>query len=404
MIKSNDIVLVSTRDVKVNPKNRNKHSKEQIDRLVEIITYQGFRAPLLISNRTGLLVAGHGRLEAAKQLKLKEVPVMFQDFDDEAQEYAAMVSDNAIASWSELDLSGINLDIGDLGPDFNIDLLGIKNFTVDVAEKVPLCDEDEVPDQVEPKAKLGDIYKLGSHRLMCGDSTSIDAVEKLMAGEKAKMLFTDPPYGDGHAAMDIDSSMAKKGKSIVTKQYKILSDDNLDFLEPAMNCALAVLTDDATKMVFFKWKKWNEVLSATRAFGSPSACIVWDRDVIAAATMRFNPCHEFCFHWGSLTDKHSKSNLRNVWRCQKEYENKILHPTVKPIEIISPAIEVCTDLGQLVLDLFGGSGSTLIACEKTNRKCFMMELDPHYVDVIVARWEKYTGQKAELLNGEPTTD
>jgi hypothetical protein len=141
-IESKDIKLVPVKEIQVNPKNRNKHSAEQIERLVKIIDYQGFRSPVIISNRTGLLVAGHGRLAAAKKLKLKEVPVMFQDFTDEAQEYACMVSDNAIASWAELDLSGINTDIGDLGP-IDIDLLGIKDFVVDMSEKDIQNDEDE---------------------------------------------------------------------------------------------------------------------------------------------------------------------------------------------------------------------------------------------------------------------
>jgi len=135
MIQSKDIQLVDIKEIKVNPKNRNKHTEDQIERLIKIIEYQGFRAPLLVSNRTGMLVAGHGRLIAAKKLKLKQVPVMFQDFVDENQEYAAMVSDNAIASWSELDLSGINMDIGDLGPDFDIDLLGIRGFGIDPSDE-----------------------------------------------------------------------------------------------------------------------------------------------------------------------------------------------------------------------------------------------------------------------------
>ena len=145
MIQSKDIQVVKTKDVNVNPNNRNKHHAEQIERLAKIIEYQGFRNPLIISNRTGLLVAGHGRLEAAKKLKLKELPAMFQDFENETQEYACMVSDNAIASWSELDLSGINTDIGELGPDFDIELLGISNFIIEPAEFGP--SQDIEPDK-----------------------------------------------------------------------------------------------------------------------------------------------------------------------------------------------------------------------------------------------------------------
>ena len=178
MIQAKEIKLVPISEIKLDPKNRNKHPKEQIERLAAIIEYQGFRNPVVISNRTGYLKAGEGRFLAAKKLKLKEIPATFQDFDSEEQETAYGISDNAISAWAELDLSGINADIPDLGENFNVDLLGIKNFSVEQIESEPGCDEDEVPEHVEPKTKLGDLYQLGNHRLLCGDSTSIDAVEK----------------------------------------------------------------------------------------------------------------------------------------------------------------------------------------------------------------------------------
>jgi DNA modification methylase len=391
--------LVPLHELKQHPKNRNKHNKEQIQRLAKILEHQGWRSPIKVSNQSGKITSGHGRLMAALHLGWIEAPVDLQDYESEDQEYADVIADNEIARWAELDLSGVNLDLADLGPDFDLDLLGINGFTLDPEKLEPQCDEDEVPEKVEPKAKLGDIYQLGQHRLMCGDSTSIDAVEKLMDGEKADMVFTDPPYGDGHAAMDVDHSRALIGKGIVTKQHQIASDKNLDFLPEAVNTITPFLNEGATKLLFFKWSKWREVEDATAGWGSPSAVCVWDREKIAAATFRFNPVHEFCFHWGSQADKRCRGNLTNVWRLPKESESKQLHPTVKPQGILIPAIEVCTDPGNAIVDLFGGSGSTLIACEKTNRKCFMMELDPHYVSVILARWEAYTGRKAELLNG-----
>lgn len=188
--------LVSTSELAPHPKNRNKHPDEQIERLAKVLKYQGWRYPVKVSKLSGFITSGHGRLLAARLNGWKEVPVNFQDYEDEAQEYADVQADNAIASWAELDLAGINSDIGDLGPDFDIDLLGIEDFTLEIAEKLePQCDEDDIPEQVEAKTKRGDIYKLGRHRLMCGDSTSIDDVERLMAGDKADMVFTDPPYG-----------------------------------------------------------------------------------------------------------------------------------------------------------------------------------------------------------------
>jgi len=181
-IRAKNIELVETAKVVPNKKNRNTHSTEQIERLCEIIRFQGFRSPLIISNRSGMLVSGHGRLLAAKKLKMKHVPVIYQDFDDDDQEFAAGVSENAIASWAELDMSGINLDLADLnGQDFNIDLLGIKDFVLDMSEKSGE-DEDAVPEvKEESNVKLGDLFTLGSHRLLCGDSTDKAQVERLMS-------------------------------------------------------------------------------------------------------------------------------------------------------------------------------------------------------------------------------
>jgi 16S rRNA G966 N2-methylase RsmD len=316
--------LVALGDLKSHPKNRNKHPDDQIDRLAKVIAYQGWRYPVKVSKRSGFVTSGHGRIEAARLNGWTHVPVNFQDYESDEQEYADVQSDNAIASWAELDLSGINADIGDLGPDFDLDLLGIKDFVIEPIDKLdPQCDEDEVPEAVEPKTKPGDIYQLGRHRLMCGDSTSIDAVERLMAGEKADMVFTDPPYGVAY-----QSNMRTK-----SDKFDVIENDET-FLTEWVNC-LPVVSDG----------------------------------------------------WVS------------VWSVGKDRAIEYVHPTQKPVELGQMALEYCTRTGNAVLDLFGGSGSTLIACEKTNRRCFMMELDPHYCDVIVARWEKYTGKKAELLNG-----
>lgn len=379
--------LVNIKELKAHPKNRNKHPKEQVQRLAKILEYQGWRYPIKVSKRSGFITSGHGRIEAAKYLKWKQAPVNFQDYDSDEQEYADIQSDNAIAAWSELDLSGINADIGDLGPDFDIDLLGIKNFTIDVADKFePQADEDEVPEHVEPKTKLGDIYQLGRHRLMCGDSTSIDAVEKLMAGEKADMVFTDPPYGisivgGGKAFGSIGGS-----KIVPANKYSpVIGDETTQTAIDAFNLCSSLKIE---KMIFWGANHYSSNLPDS------SCWIVWDKDNTGnfadaelAWTNQKTAVRIFKHTWNGLI----KASERNEKRC---------HPTQKPIALAEWAFKEYGTDGEKVLDLFGGSGSTLIACEKTNRKCFMMELDPHYCDVIVARWEKYTGKKAELVNGK----
>lgn len=380
--------LVDISALRQHPKNRNKHPKDQLERLAQILRYQGFRYPVKVSNLSGFVTSGHGRIEAAKLNGWKQVPVNYQDYDDETQEYADVQADNAIASWSELDLSGINTDVVDLGPDFDIDLLGIKDFVLEPADKLePQCDEDEVPEHVEPKTKLGDIYQLGRHRLMCGDSTSIDAIDKLMSGNKAEMVFTDPPYG-----MSLDTDYSSMKGWAQGKKYKQVAGDNDDFRPELIQTMLGVFTYCA-EVVLWGADYYAELLPDK----NKGSWAVWDKRVDEAKDSMYGSCFELC--WSK--NKHKRLIFRKMWAGfmgDVEARNRV-HPTQKPTELITQIFdEWAKDLTNIV-DLFGGSGSTLIACEKTNRKCFMMELDPHYCDVIVARWEKYTGQKAELING-----
>ena len=364
--------LVDTKQLRPHPKNRNKHPEDQIERLAKILEYQGIRAPIVVSRLSNYIVKGHGTLQAIKRNKWESAPVVYQDFANEEQEYAFVQSDNAIASWAELDFSGINADIGDLGPDFDIDLLGIKNFAIDVADKDGLCDEDEVPEHVEPKTKLGDIYQLGNHRLMCGDSTSIDAVEKLMSGEKADMSLTDPPYGIGFEY----------------NSYKDVKDSKYtDFCSEWFG-NLVLQTDFI--VIFTGWS-YNGFWCSKE----PKDTFYWlCRNKRSGGSISNFRKVEPIYIWGKPENKYDFDFFDVTTKIDPELHKK--HTCPKPVELIEQVLSGCKTKG-LVLDVFGGSGTTLIACEKTNRKCFMMELDPHYCDVIVARWEKFTGKKAELL-------
>lgn len=379
--------LVNISELKPHPKNRNKHPADQIERLAKILKYQGWRYPVKVSKRSGLVTSGHGRIEAAKANGWLQVPVNVQAYDSEEQEYADVQADNAIALWAELDLSGINMDVPELGPDFNIDLLGIRNFEIEVADKHGLTNEDSVPEHVEPKTKLGDIYQLGNHRLMCGDSTNIDAVEKLMNGEKADMVFTDPPYG-----MNLNTSYADTlgpGKSFdrAIKNYRPVAGDDQEF-------------DFKTAYALFEYVKeqfWWGADYYCDQLPKGGSWVVWDKKTNENLQKMYGSDFELC--WSK--QKHSREIARVTWasvfgHSKKDDGDKRVHPTMKAVKLIEWFFD--RFIGDKVVDLFGGSGSTLIACEKTNRKCFMMELDPHYCDVIVARWEKFTGQKAELID------
>lgn len=388
--------LVSVKDLKPYPKNRNEHSDEQIDRLAKILEYQGVRAPI-VCTRDKTIAKGHGTLAAIKKNKWKQAPVVYQDFENEEQLYAYVQSDNAIASWSELDLSSINSDLGDLGPDFDIDLLGIKDFVLEPAELVPQCDEDEVPEKVELKTKLGDIYQLGRHRLMCGDSTSIDAVEKLMDGEKADLWLTDPPYGVGYRSNGAEA-----------KHEKIANDDlpleeMADFWTSVAANALIVCSDRAA-YYWFACQGGDHMMmmmSISRAAWKVRHELIWVKDSMVMGRCDYHYKHEpILYGWkqDGTHEWHSDRKQTSVLEFDRPKKSEE-HPTMKPVELVEYLMGNNTKPGQIVLDTFGGSGTTMIAAEKSNRKSHLIELSPKYCDVIVARWEKYTGKKAELING-----
>lgn len=352
--------LISPKKLKPFPKNRNKHPKEQIERLSKILKYQGIRAPIVVSKRSNCIVKGHGTLEAAKSAGFTEVPIVYQDFDDEDQEYLFVQSDNAIATWAEIDLSGINADLSELGP-FDIDLLGIKDFELEPADKYGDKDADAVPEGRATDIKLGDLFVLGNHRLLCGDSTDHTQVERLMNGEKADMVFTDPPYGMG----------AVENSGVLSNRYRPIEGD---------------ATPELAKSVFGMFKEIPGIWWGANYFCSvlpdASKWLVWDKN-----------------NGGSdQTDcELAWTNLPGVVRqftMASEKTNRV-HPTQKPVALIEWALGFHD--GVNVLDPFLGSGSTLIACEKTNRKCYGMEIDPQYCQVIIDRWEKFTGQKAKKL-------
>lgn len=390
--------MVPVSELKQHPKNRNTHSQEQVERLAHIMEYQGVRHPIIISNLSGFITAGHGRLEAAKKLGLKEYPCDFQEYQSEEAEYAFLQSDNAIASWAELDLAGINSDLGDLGPDFDIEMLGIKDFVLDLAEKLePQCDEDEVPEHVEPKTKLGDIYVLGKHRLMCGDSTSIDAVEKLMNGEKADLWLTDPPYGVGY-----------KSNGAEDKHDKIANDDlpleeMAEFWTTIASNALIVCTDKAA-YYWFACQGGDQMMmmmSIGRANWKVRHELIWVKDSLVMGRCDYHYKHEPILYGWKKDGTHEwqsdrkQTSVLEFARPKRSEE----HPTMKPVELIEYLMGNSSKPGQIVLDTFGGSGTTMIAAENSNRKARLIELSPKYCDVIVARWEKYTGKKAELIDG-----
>ena len=394
--------LIDPIELKDNPKNRNKHGQDQIERLAEIYKYQGIRHPIIVSKLTGFIVAGHGRKLAAIRAGVDQMPVVYQDFENFDQEYAFVQSDNAVALWADLDIDSIKKDLEFLNDSFNIDMLGIHNFTLDMSDKEFLTDENEVPEHVETKSKLGDIYQLGNHRLMCGDSTSIDDVKNLMDGEKADMVFTSPPYNADTKVGDGDIFNGKKSKKLYAQGYadKLESESYINFTKNVLEMCFMF-----TEGFIF----WNVSYNSNSRFEYIAQIaerlpflveqICWKKSStipFKGSMMRdWEPIYVFSTEKKTLGLSKVTSNHWAISNTNSQQES---HKACFPIELPEKGISLVKKKTGIVFEPFGGSGSTLIACEKTNRKCFMMELDPHYVDVIVARWENFTGKKAELLN------
>lgn len=393
-IRSKEITQVDISKLVYNPKNNNKHPDDQINRLAKLIEFQGFRQPIIVSNRSGFVISGHGRIMAAKKLGWSIVPVMYQDFESEAQEYAFLTSDNAIASWAELDLSAVNSEMLDFGPDFDIDLLGIKDFVIEPIEKFePQCDEDEVPEVSNPITKRGDIWLLGSHRLMCGDSTMIDEVEKLMNGEKADMVFTDPPYNTG--------MQANTGSTWLSHMFndKFTDQEWQDLLSGFVSNAFMFLKENTAGYFCLDWRRNHELQEHLRRHFKLSNVIVWDK-VVHGLGSDYKYTYELinvCKKGNPGLDTHQGDReYSDIWHIQRKMGKDKDHATKKPIEIIERCLRHASKPNHSCLDLFGGSGQTMIACEKNNRKSFLMELSELYCDTTVRRWEQYTGKKATL--------
>ena len=384
-------------------KNSRTHSDAQVAQIAASIKEFGWTNPILVDGENGI-IAGHGRLMAARKLGHTEVPVIELAHMTDSQKKAYVIADNQLAMNAGWDTSLLSLELADLKDQgFNLDILGFDPKELDKLlepEQVDgLTDEDAVPDiPEEPVTKLGDIYQLGNHRLMCGDSTSIDAVDKLMDGNLADLLHTDPPYNVNYD----NSSRPNPGKSLgKIKNDAMSSDDFYKFIYEMGACAYSVLKDGSSAYI---WHADRETINFKKGMIDAgfdfAQTIIWKKPMLLSRT-RYQWAHEPCLFMvkGSpyFTDDRTKTT---VWDFGGYDKSKNVHPTQKPAFIPEEAINNSSKQGSNVLDLFGGSGSTIIACEKLGRNGFVMELDPKYCDVIVKRWEDFTGKKAVLLTNE----
>lgn len=395
-IQSDNIEIVDINHLIPHPKNMHEHSPEQIERLCEILKYQGFRTPLTVQKGTNLIVCGHGRMLAAQKLGMSKLPVSYQEFDSEAQLYAHIVADNAIGkdTWASLDLGKINLDIQDLGPDLDIEMLGLKDFEVEPMDRLdPQTDEDAVPEVQHPITRRGDIWLLGNHRVLCGDSTMIDDVEKLMAGEKADMVFTDPPYNQtttGGEKGEIGASLRKQSAEIES-MCNFEPEDFLDLLPTVFE------KNKINAFVFCNKDLVVNYLQWARDMGYAYNILFWKKPNAIPLGGSYRPDVEYLIIFRKSGIFNSGISDCSYSKCLEfgREKNKV-HPTMKPVEMIENQLLIASNRNSIVGEFFLGSGSTLIACEKTNRKCYGMELDEKYCDVIINRWQEYTGKTATL--------
>jgi DNA modification methylase len=385
-------------------KNSRTHSDTQVAQIAGSIKEFGFNNPVLIDEDNGI-IAGHGRVMAAQKLGLQAVPCIRLAHLSDTQRKAYVIADNRLALNAGWDDSMLMLELQELkAEDFNLDLLGFEADELNallnpIKETEGLTDEDAVPDvPEEPKTKLGDIYQLGRHRLMCGDSTSIDAVEKLMDGQLADMVFTDPPWNVNYGAVDKGNAMGYKPRTILNDH---MTDDKWDdFVTGICSALFASSKPGCPIYVVMSAQEWPVLDKCLRQAGFHwSSTIIWAKDRLVLSRKDYHTQYEpIWYGWNESAarlvnvEDRKQSDLWNIERPSKSE----LHPTTKPVELIERALNNSSKPNANVLDLFGGSGSTMIACEKLGRTNFSMELDPKYCDVIVKRWEEFTGQKANL--------
>lgn len=400
-LKHNKIIAMPIDRIKPNPRNARAHAQEQVAQIAHSIeACDGFTQPIAI-DETGMVLAGHGRLLAAQQLKMSEVPVLVIEGLSETQKRLYLIADNQIAANSHWDEGKLRAAIEELERECaNLDLTGLRPQEIDrlLADLQPekLQDDDTVPD-VSPTAitRSGDVWQLNDHRVSCGDATVHACYEQLLKGDIADMVFMDCPYN-----VRYQQERTTGSTRVRTIKNDDLGDRFEDFLRAACTEVLTV-----TRGAVYLYMSSAELHTLYRAFtaagGHWSTFVIWSKDRFTMGRSDYQRQFEPILYGWKKGGPHYWCGARDegdVWCVPRPKYNR-LHPTMKPVALIERAIRNSSRRGELVLDPFGGSGSTLIACHKTSRRAALMELDPVYVDVMVRRWEAYAGREA-LLEGD----
>lgn len=378
--------------------NNPRQNDAAVEYVANSIRVFGWKQPIVI-DKDGVIVAGHTRYKAAQKLGKTTVPCVVADDLTPEQVKAYRLADNKVAELATWDFSELEFELADLEDLFDMSEFGFfdeeEESDADIEE-----DEPDLEPPEEPKAKRGDIYQLGRHRLMCGDSTVEADVAKLMDGKKARMVFTDPPWNVNYGAEEEGNPMGYKPRTIMNDFMG--TEDFKHFMDGAFHCMNFASEPGAMTYVVMSAQEWgNMMLTLAGNDYHWSSTIIWNKDQLVLSRKDYHTKYEpIWYGWkegGPRLHPLEDRKQSDVWDFDRP-KVSLEHPTMKPVALVAHAIDNSSDKGDLVLDLFGGSGTTLIASEQTGRDCCMMELDPKYVDVIVNRWEQLTGKKAILIN------
>jgi DNA modification methylase len=427
-----NVIYRSVEELKLDPANPRVHSKKQIRQIGNSIEAFDFNVPILV-DRDGKVIAGHGRLLACREIGITEVPTICLDHLTPAQARAFMIADNRlteIASWDDRLLAQQLKDLSLVGLDFSADVIGFEMAEIDLR----IASLEDVPDPADdpadavpelparsPLTKPGDLWLLGPHRVLCGNALDRADFVTLMGGERAGMVFTDPPYNvpiDGHVS----------GLGAIHHRPFPMASGEMDqaeftaFLEQAFRNLAVCSVEGSLHYACMDWRHLDEVLAAGRkAYGELKNLCIWVKDNAGMGSL-YRSQHELVLVFKQGRSAHRNNvqlgqfgrNRSNVWhypgvnsfaRCGEEGNLLALHPTVKPVAMVADAVLDCSVRGEIALDAFLGSGTTVIAAERTGRRCYGLELDPAYVDTVIRRWQALTGGSAHhAANGRSFDD
>jgi DNA modification methylase len=411
------IEQIPARDIQPDPRNARTHSKKQIRQIAASIREFGFVNPLLI-DETNRVIAGHGRLAAARLLDLERVPAIQLTHLTEAQKRALALTDNKLAEnagW-DTDLLAQELKfLSEIEVDFNIEIVGFETAEIDLLIEGARAGEDDpkadqIPDTPLPEevaVRAGDLWELGRHRLLCGDARDGEAFQRLMAGQKAQMVITDPPYNVpiGHVC----GLGAIKHQDFQMASGEMSQEQFTEFLETAFTNLAKHSVDGSIHFVFMDWRHLPEILAAgDRAYGGLKQLCIWVKTNAGMGSF-YRSQHELIPTFKNGTGSHINNfelgqhgrHRSNIWTYAgvnslgpDRLDELRMHPTVKPVALVADAILDCSRRGGIVLDAFAGSGTTVIAAERTGRRAYALEIDPVYVETAIRRWQDYTGDHA----------